>query len=177
MDLAAFLHDRWEADVVPTLTEFVRIPNRSPAFDRSWRDAGHMDRATTLVETWCRARPVAGLTVERHQLDGRTPLLVVEVPAFGGGRADDTVLLYGHLDKQPEMAGWRDGLGPWEPVREGDRLYGRGVADDGYAAFAALTAIEAAQTAGLAHTRCVVVIEASEESGSPDLPAYMRRRR
>ncbi len=108
-----------------------------------------------------------------HQLPGRTPLIVVEVPPTGGGAADDTVLLYGHLDKQPEMEGWREGLGPWTPVLEGDRLYGRGAADDGYAAFASLTAIEAVHAAGGATTRCIVLIEASEESGSPDLPAYV----
>jgi acetylornithine deacetylase/succinyl-diaminopimelate desuccinylase-like protein len=100
-------------------------------------------------------------------------LLLIEVPATAGAPADDTVLLYGHLDKQPEMAGWRAGLGPWEPVRDGDRIYGRGVGDDGYAVFAALTAIEAVHDAGRPHARCAVVIEASEESGSPDLPAYM----
>jgi acetylornithine deacetylase/succinyl-diaminopimelate desuccinylase-like protein len=93
----------------------------------------------------------------------------MEIP----GDADETVLLYGHLDKQPEMTGWSDGLGPWTPVRRGDRLYGRGAADDGYAAFAALTAIEALQTQGVPHARCVVLIETCEESGSADLPAYM----
>ena len=177
----AFLHEVWERDVVPTLTDYVRIPNKSPAFDPGWREAGHMDRAVTLVEEWCRGRAIPGLTVERHELDGRTPVLVIEVPATGtaggagnGSRAgNDTVLLYGHVDKQPEMAGWREGLSAWEPVREGDRIYGRGVADDGYAAFSALTAIEALHDAGRPHARCVVVIEASEESGSPDLPAHM----
>ena len=132
-----------------------------------------MQRAVDLIAGWCRNRPIPGLTLEVHQLPGRTPLIVVEVPASGGGPADDTVLLYGHLDKQPEMEGWRDGLGPWTPVLEGDRLYGRGSADDGYAAFASLTAIEAIHAAGGATARCVVLIEASEESGSPDLPAYV----
>ena len=108
-----------------------------------------------------------------HELEGRSPVIVMEVPATGGGDPDDTVLLYGHLDKQPEMTGWRDGLGPWLPVREGDRLYGRGGADDGYAAFASLGAIEAVHAAGGAHARCIVLIEASEESGSPDLPAHI----
>ena len=107
------------------------------------------------------------------ELPGRTPMIVIEIPASGRAGPDDTVLLYGHLDKQPEMEGWRDDLGPWTPVLEGDRLYGRGGADDGYAAFASLTAIEAVHAAGGAHTRCVVLIEASEESGSPDLPAYI----
>jgi acetylornithine deacetylase/succinyl-diaminopimelate desuccinylase-like protein len=167
------LHDVWEDDVVPTLLEFTRIPNVSPAFDGDWEKSGHMARAVDLLEQWCRSRPIDGLAVERHQLEGRTPLLLVEIPAANGGPANETVLLYGHLDKQPEMEGWRDGLGPWEPVREGDRLYGRGVADDGYAVFAALTAIEAARAAGQPHARCVVVVEATEESGSYDLPAYM----
>lgn len=167
------MHDVWERDVVPTITEFGRIPNRSPAFEPDWKAAGHMDRAADLLEAWCRSRPIAGMTVERHELEGRTPLLLIEVAASGGGPAEDTVLLYGHLDKQPEMAGWREGLDPWSPVREGDKLYGRGVGDDGYAVFAALTAIEHVQAAGEPHARCVVLIEASEESGSPDLPAYM----
>ena len=114
-----------------------------------------------------------GATVEVQELPGRTPLLLVDVPPAGGGRADDTVLLYGHLDKQPPFSGWREGLGPWEPVIEGDRLYGRGGADDGYSTFAAVTALEAVQAAGGAHGRCLVLIEASEESGSPDLPAHL----
>ena len=111
-----------------------------------------------------------------HELPGRTPIILMEIPATdpaAGTGIDDTVLLYGHLDKQPEMEGWRDGLGPWTPVLDGDRLYGRGGADDGYAAFASLAAIEAIHAAGGDHTRCVVLIEASEESGSPDLAAYV----
>ena len=159
----------WDDDVLPTITDYIRIPNRSPAFDPQWAEHGHMARAVELVSAWMKARPIAGLTVSVEQLEGRTPVILAEVP----GTADGTVVLYGHVDKQPEMSGWRDGLGPWEPVLEGDRLYGRGAADDGYAAFAALTAIEAVQAAGGSHARLVVVIEASEESGSPDLPAYM----
>lgn len=162
----------WDG-LVPTLSEYIAIPNVSEDFDPDWRANGHMHRAVELIERWCRARPVDGLAVEVVELDGRSPMIVMEVPPVGGGSADDTVLLYGHLDKQPEMEGWRDGLGPWTPVLEGDRLYGRGGADDGYASFAALTAIEAVQRAGGAHTRCLVLIEASEESGSPDLPAYI----
>ena len=115
------------------------------------------------------------MTVEVIELPQRSPVVLIEVAAFGdthdGG--DDPVLLYGHLDKQPEMEGWREGLGPWTPVLDGDRLYGRGGADDGYAAFASLTAIEAVQASGGSHRRCVVLIEASEESGSPDLPDYV----
>jgi acetylornithine deacetylase/succinyl-diaminopimelate desuccinylase-like protein len=132
-----------------------------------------MSRAVELISDWCRSRQIEGATVEVHELPGLTPVIVIEVPAHGGGSADDTVLLYGHLDKQPEMHGWRDGLGPWTPVIEGDRLYGRGGADDGYSTFASLAAIEAVRAGGGAHTRCIVLIEASEESGSPDLPAHV----
>ncbi|MGK4007974.1 M20 family metallopeptidase [Sorangium sp. So ce1036] len=159
----------WEREIVPALHDYIRIPNKSPAFDPAWRENGHMDRATSLVEAWCKAQPIPGLTVEVVRLDQRTPVILMEVPGTG----DDTVLLYGHLDKQPEMVGWRQGLGPWEPVREGDRLYGRGGADDGYSSFASLAALRLLHEQGVPHARCVVLIEGCEESGSPDLPAYI----
>jgi acetylornithine deacetylase/succinyl-diaminopimelate desuccinylase-like protein len=165
----AFVQHAWDERIVPTLTEYVRIPAKSPGFDRAWREHGHLDRAVAMVEAWCRARPIEGLSVEVVRLPERTPLIVMDVPGRGG----HPVLLYGHVDKQPEMTGWADGLGPWTPAMRGDKLYGRGAADDGYAAFAALTAIEALQAQGVPHPRCVVLIEASEESGSPDLPAYV----
>ena len=167
--------DAW-AKIVPVLHDYISIPNVSPDFDADWREHGHMAAAVDLVAGWCRARDIPGLSVEVHELPGRTPIILMEIPATGataGSGPDDTVLLYGHLDKQPEMEGWRDGLGPWTPVLEGDRLYGRGGADDGYSAFASLTAIEAARAAGGEHARCVVLIEASEESGSTDLAAYV----
>jgi len=159
--------------ILPLLHDYIAIPNVSPVFDPAWKSNGHMDRAVGLIVDWCRARPIPGLTVEVVELDGRTPVILMEIPATDGGSSTDTVLLYGHLDKQPEMDGWRDDLGPWTPVLEGDKLYGRGGADDGYSAFASLAAIEAVHAAGGSHARCVVLIEASEESGSPDLPAYV----
>lgn len=160
---------QWDADIVPQLIEYIRIPNLSPLFDPDWEAHGHMERAVALIAGWCAAQPLAGLNVEVLRLPGRTPLIVVEVP----GALDATVVLYGHLDKQPEMSGWAEGLGPWTPVLRGERLYGRGGADDGYAAFASLTALRVLQAQGLAHARCLLLIEASEESGSPDLPAYI----
>jgi acetylornithine deacetylase/succinyl-diaminopimelate desuccinylase-like protein len=165
--------DRAWDGIVPVLHDYIAIPNVSAAFDPDWREHGHMQRAVDLIRDWCASRAIVGASVEVHELPGRSPVVLVEVPASGGGSATDTVLLYGHLDKQPEMEGWRDGLGPWLPVLVGDRLYGRGGADDGYSAFASLTAIEAVRAAGGAHVRCVVLIEASEESGSPDLPAHV----
>ncbi|MEO6157189.1 MAG: M20/M25/M40 family metallo-hydrolase, partial [Ilumatobacteraceae bacterium] len=171
--LTAYVNRGWDESILPALHDYIRIPNVSPAFDPEWRAHGHMDRAVELVRQWCSQRAIAGLMIELHELPGRTPVLLMEVPAFNGGNQHDTVLFYGHVDKQPEMTGWRDGLGPWTPVVENDRLYGRGGADDGYAAFAALMAIEAAQAQGLTHNRCVVLIESCEESGSFDLPAYI----
>jgi acetylornithine deacetylase/succinyl-diaminopimelate desuccinylase-like protein len=159
----------WEGEILPVLERYIAIPNRSPAFDPAWRENGHMERAVTLIANWCRARPVPGLELEIVRLPERTPLILLEAP----GDARDGVLLYGHLDKQPEMTGWSEGLGPWSPVRRGDRLYGRGGADDGYSAFAAVTALELLARAQARRARCVVLIEACEESGSGDLPAYV----
>ena len=170
----AFIERTWDQDILPKITEYIHIPNKSPHFDKDWQKNGHMKRAADLIEAWCRKRKLPGLKVERVELEGRTPLLFMELPGRPGATAkDDTIVLYGHLDKQPEMIGWRKGLGPWEPVREGDRLYGRGGADDGYAAFASLTALETLAEQGVQHARCVVLIEACEESGSYDLPPYI----
>src|SRR2546430_6209212 len=155
----------WDEQILPALYEYIRIPNKSPAFDPRWQQ--NMDRAVALIEGWCRKQPVRGLSVEVVRLENRTPVIFMEVP----GEGSETVLLYGHLDKQPEMTGWRRGLSPWQPVREGDRLYGRGGADDGYSSFASLAALRLVQEQGLSHARCVVLIEACEDSGSTDLPA------
>src|SRR5437764_9984457 len=138
-------------------------------FDAKWAEHGHIERAVTLITEWARQRRIEGLTIDVVRLEGRTPVILMETP----GRGADTVLLYGHCDKQPEMVGWSEGLGPWTPVRRGDKLYGRGAADDGYAAFAALTSIQALQVQGVPHARCVVLIEACEESGSYDQPHYV----
>jgi len=167
--LRHFVHELWSNQIVPQLIEYIRIPNKSPAFDPDWAEHGHMDQAVAQLEGWARTQSIPGMTVEVVRLSGRTPLIYIDIP----GRSDDCVLLYGHLDKQPEMSGWSPRLGPWTPVLEGEKLYGRGSADDGYALFGALTAIMALQDQGVAHARCVVLIEASEESGSFDLPHYV----
>src|SRR2546428_3723710 len=165
----AFVQRAWDDDIVPALTEYVRIPAKSPMFDARWAEHGHIERAVGLITDWARRRKIEGLEIEVVRLAGRTPVILMEAPGAGG----DTVLLYGHCDKQPEMVGWASDAGPWIPVRRGNRLFGRGAGDDGYAAFAALTAIESLQAQGVPHARCVVLIEASEERGSTDLPAYV----
>ena len=163
------IESTWDKSITPSLIDYIRIPNKSPAFDPDWKKNGYMDEAVTLISDWCRANAIDDMALEVIQLEGRTPLIYIDVPGVG----EDCVVLYGHLDKQPEMVGWHEGLGPWSPVLDGDRLYGRGGADDGYSAFASLTAIRAVRAAGGQHARCVVIIEACEESGSFDLPHYI----
>ena len=167
--VSEFSNRIWDESAIPELIEYIRIPNKSPMFDPDWQTNGYIDKAVAQFKTWCLGQAIPGLSLEIMRLAGRTPLIYMEIP----GQSDDTVLLYGHLDKQPEMTGWRDGLGPWSPVIDGDRLYGRGGADDGYATFASLIAINALKQQDIAHARCVVIIEACEESGSFDLPFYI----
>jgi len=168
-EVRAFVETAWRESIIPALSRFITIPNQSPAYDPDWEKNGEMDRAVELVAGWIREQRVAGLELEVVRQPGLTPLLFVEVP----GDAPGTVAFYGHLDKQPPMDGWCDGLGPRTPVLRAGKLYGRGGADDGYAAFAAVTAIRALRAQGRRHARCVMLIEASEESGSPDLPVYV----
>ena len=185
--LAQHIATAWRDSVIPRLVEYIAIPAKSPLFDPDWAAHGHIDHAVALALNWAREQAIAGMSLEAVRLPGLTPTLLIDIPAFAGTPAPQpllerdiktpaakTVLIYGHLDKQPEMTGWREGLGPWQPVIEDGKLYGRGGADDGYAIFSALSAIAALQAQHVSHPRCVVLIETSEESGSPDLPAYMQ---
>lgn len=167
--LYEFVCQQWEYEILPSLCEYIKIPNKSPHFDANWQAHGYMEKATNHIASWCKEHAPKGMTLEIMRLEQRTPLIFMEID----GQIDDTVLLYGHLDKQPEMIGWDKDLDPWQPVIKNGRLYGRGGADDGYSAYASLTAIRALQEQGVAHPRCVVIIEACEESGSYDLPFYI----
>jgi acetylornithine deacetylase/succinyl-diaminopimelate desuccinylase-like protein len=161
----------FERDALDTLTKFGTIPCLSPAFDAMWAEHGYLDEAAELLARWASERTFASAEIKIHRLEGRTPVLTVTVEATAPGTA--TAMLYGHLDKQPPLGDWSEGLSPYAPVRRGDRLYARGVADDGYSAFSALLAIEALEANNIPHSRCVVLIEACEESGSSDLEAYL----
>jgi len=163
------INNLWDQSITPTLMEYIRIPNKSPLFDPDWKKNGYMDAAVKLISDWCRDHAVDGMTLDVIELPGRTPVIFMEIP----GQSNDTILLYGHLDKQPEMVGWDDGREPWKPILRGDHLYGRGGADDGYAAFASLTALRTLREKNIPHARCVILIEACEESGSVDLPFYI----
>lgn len=168
-ELQHYVERKWDESIVPELIEYIRIPNKSPAFDHDWQTHGHMEKAVDQFVRWAYAEAIPGMTLDVVRLEGRTPLIFMDIP----GQSDNTILLYGHLDKQPEMTGWKEGLGPWTPVMDGPKLFGRGGADDGYAMFASLTAITALQKQNIPHARCVVIIEACEESGSFDLPFYI----
>jgi len=195
--LAAFAARTWDEEIVPALTDYIAVPAKSPMFDAEWQQHGLIDRVVRDAAAWVESKKVAGLKLEVIRLEGRTPVIFFEVPATSGRRAapspdtpprggdaegvsgagsadsTDTVCMYGHLDKQPEFSGWRSDLGPWMPKLEGGKLYGRGGADDGYAVYAAITAILALDRQGIARPRIVGLIETCEESGSYDLPAYI----
>ena len=177
--LAAYADEAWDQRIVPALTDYIGVPAKSPMFDAEWAVHGLLDRVVVDAARWVDSRKVAGLKLEVVRLPGRTPVIFFDIPATrahggsGSAGSGDTVLLYGHLDKQPEFNGWRNDLGPWTPKDVGGLLYGRGGADDGYAVYAAITAIEALDRQGIARPRCVGLIESCEESGSPDLPAYI----
>jgi acetylornithine deacetylase/succinyl-diaminopimelate desuccinylase-like protein len=170
--IAEFANRTWDEEIVPALTDYIAIPAKSPMFDADWQKNGHLERVVRDAASWVESKKVAGLKLEVVRLEGRTPVIFFEVPATKAG-STDTICLYGHLDKQPEFNGWRNDLGPWTPKYENGLLYGRGGADDGYAVYASLTAIMALDRQGIPRPRCVGIIEACEESGSFDLPAYL----
>jgi acetylornithine deacetylase/succinyl-diaminopimelate desuccinylase-like protein len=173
--LTRYIDTAWDQSIVPALSEYIRIPNKSVHFDPQWEQHGHMLRAAELMKAWCEQHALPGMKIEIVRLPGLTPVLYIDVPASGNpaGRSNDCVLLYGHMDKQPEFSGWAEGLEPWKPVLRDGRLYGRGGADDGYAVFGSLLALRALADQNIPYARSVILIEGSEESGSPDLPAYI----
>jgi acetylornithine deacetylase/succinyl-diaminopimelate desuccinylase-like protein len=164
-----FINEMWDTSIIPVLKEYIHIPNKSPLFDSNWQANGYMDKAVELIANWCEQQDINNMGLNIVRLPGRTPLIFLEIP----GNSSDTILLYGHLDKQPEMTGWDADLAPWKAVHKGDKLYGRGGADDGYAAFASIAAIKSLQQQNISHARCIILIEACEESGSYDLPYYI----
>ena len=169
-DLAISLTDEeWEKSIIPELVEYIRVPNKSPAFDPDWQSNGFMEQVVDQFVAWSQHQNIEGMELDVIRLPKRTPLIFIDIP----GDTENTVLLYGHLDKQPEMMGWNEGFGPWKPVLKENKLFGRGGADDGYALFASLLAIKILHKQKIPHARCVVIIEACEESGSYDLPFYI----
>jgi acetylornithine deacetylase/succinyl-diaminopimelate desuccinylase-like protein len=171
---AALSHatEQWDRDIVRQLSDYIAIPAKSPGFDKDWAQHGYIETVVRNAAAWIEAQKVDGLSLEIVRLPGRTPVLFFEVAATRAASAE-SVLMYGHLDKQPEFTGWRAGLGPWTPQYQDGKLYGRGGADDGYAAYAAIAAVQALKAQKVAHPRIVGLIETCEESGSYDLLPYV----
>src|SRR5258708_35870293 len=164
--LTSFMARIWDDEIIPALTDYIRIPNKSPAFDPDWEKHGYMEQVVAMFTAWAqdKLKQFPGASLETVRLKARTPLIFIEIP----GKAAGTVLMYGHLDKQPEMVGWAEGTGPWQPMLKDGKLYGRGGADDGYAMFASLSAFLALKDHGVANAHTVVRIESPDESGPPD---------
>ena len=172
---------KWDAEVVPLMAEYIKIPNQSPHFDPDYATNGLQEQAMNMLVEWARKQPIKGMTSELLEEKGKTPFFLVNIPAFSpdgavaAAEGEKTLLMYGHMDKQPPMTPWSDGLGPYEPVLRDGKLYGRGGADDGYAICASLLTVLAMQEAGIAHGRVAVIVEACEESGSYELPAWVEK--
>ena len=163
---------QWDADIVRQISDYIAIPAKSPGFDADWKAHGHIDTVMRNAAAWVEAQKVEGMTLEVIRLDGRTPVLFFEIPATRAN-STQTVLMYGHLDKQPEFTGWRSDLGPWTAKYQDGKLYGRGGADDGYAVYASIAAVQALKAQNVPHPRIVGLIETCEESGSYDLLPYV----
>ncbi len=168
----AHVSRQWDDDIVRQLTDYIAIPAKSPGFAPDWEQLGFLDTVLRNAAQWVEAQKVAGLTLEIVRLPGRTPVLFFEVAATQP-QSSQTVLMYGHLDKQPEFEGWRRDLGPWTPKYEDGKLYGRGGADDGYAVYASIAAVQELKRQNVPHPRIVGLIETCEESGSGDLLPYI----
>jgi acetylornithine deacetylase/succinyl-diaminopimelate desuccinylase-like protein len=172
-EINPFIHQFWQEEIVPQLVEYIKIPNKSPAFDSNWKQNGHMEEVLNLAMDWVNFHAEEDWNIHSFQSENRTPLILLEIP----GNTPGDILMYGHLDKQPEMTGWKKGLGPWTPILDGDKLYGRGGADDGYAIFASVCSLKALKKLNIPHPRTVILIEFCEESGSPDLPFYVKEQK
>ena len=162
----------WDGDIVRQLTDYIQIPAKSPSFDAQWSEHGHLETVLRNAAQWVEAQKVEGLQLEIIRLPGRTPVMFFDIPSTQA-HATQTVLMYGHMDKQPEFNGWRNDLGPWTPKYENGKLYGRGGADDGYAVYASIAAVQALTKQNTPHPRIVGLIETCEESGSYDLLPYV----
>tara|TARA_R110000868_G_scaffold32183_9_gene117354 strand:+ start:5939 stop:7399 length:1461 start_codon:yes stop_codon:yes gene_type:complete len=170
-----FIDQTFDKSIIPELEAYIKIPCKSPLFDKNWQNNKYLDKAVKQLYNWVKAQNITALEIEIINLPNRTPLIYIEIPANYPDKINhnETILLYGHMDKQPEFNGWDDDKSPWTPVIQDNKLYGRGGADDGYAIFSSITAIKALQEQNLPHSRCVIIIEGCEESGSFDLPYYI----
>jgi len=168
-----FINQFWRTSIMPAFKQYIRIPCKSPAFDHNWEKHGYLMQAAKLMAKWAEAQKIPGLKSKIFKTQGKSPVLYLEIP----GHHKETTLLYCHLDKMPEIGHWSKGLHPWKAVIKNNRLYGRGTADDGYAFFAHIAAIKNLVEQKIPYNRCVLLVEAAEESSSCDLPHYLKKLR
>src|SRR5690554_563320 len=99
-----FIDQMWDDSIVPELIEYIKIPAKSPHFDANWEANGHLEKAVQHIFGWCEKQDVKGVEMEIARLPGRTPLIFMEIQAHGpvkdNNGKQDTILMYGHLDKQ-----------------------------------------------------------------------------
>ena len=158
---------KWDDWYVKGLSDFIRVPNLSPNYDEEFLTNGRIEQAAECVDGYINQLQIEGITKHYFQPDGMSPMVVYTVEPTQG--CTKNIMIYGHLDKQPWMEGWDEGLGPCEPVIRGEYLYGRGGADDGYAPFSAMLAVKNLQQQGVMLPRIALVLETEEESGSENL--------
>ena len=169
----AFVESSADSGSIPALTEFIKVPSTSPLFDPDWETNGLIRQAYTVLLNYVKTLNIAGFSVDVITNPHESDLIYIEVEATRAGLP--TVLMYGHMDKQPAFTGWHDFCGATNPAIKDNRLYGRGGADDGYSITAAMIAVKACQDQGQPHGRVVMVLETEEESGSPHLIDTLNR--
>jgi acetylornithine deacetylase/succinyl-diaminopimelate desuccinylase-like protein len=174
-----FIDEEFESQLIPGLSEFITIPNLSPLFDPDWQTNGHLEKAAKFLISWAKSQGLKNATYELIKEDNRTPLILIEIDDFvledneSNKNKKKTTLIYGHYDKQSHYSDWGIGLSPVKPVINGDWLFGRGAADDGYSLFSAILAVKCIQKQNKTHGRIIILIEGCEESGSIDLLNYL----
>ena len=166
-----YIEKMFTYNLLPTLMDFIRIPNLSPAYDYNWNTNGLLLKAANLIISYAKSLDIKNANINLIQDKGRTPLIFIDISAT---RINDTrtVLLYAHFDKQPYGTGWDEDKFPTNPVIINGRLYGRGSADDGYASLSILTAIKACQDHNCPLPRICLIFEGAEESTDEDLTYY-----
>ena len=90
--LQSYVDRTWDEEIVPALTTYIAIPNKSPAFDADWAAHGYMDQAVDLLKGWAetKLKGVAGAKLEVVRLEGRTPVILIDIPGTGASPAPRT---------------------------------------------------------------------------------------
>ncbi len=162
-DDGRFVEDLARRVAIPTSAQ---VPEHRPDLYRYLGEEIAPTLRTMGYATEVLDNPVAAggpfLIAERHEGDG--------LP---------TVLTYGHGDVVRGLEGeWRAGLEPWTLIRDGDRLYGRGTADNKGQHSINIAALQAVlATRGRLGFNSRILLECSEELGSPGLDAFARTHR